>query len=290
MRYINIILPVILWLNIGPLMSSARSIITPQISDDYVRRLSTQPSLAGRLSIPDSLSSLEKEAMTFLLAYLPTADLLDYDNDFYLENVRLAIKASEEMPWGNDVPDREWRHFVLPVRVNNEDLDNSRKIFYEELKPRIKDLSMKDAILEINHWCHEKVSYQPSDPRTSSPLVTMANALGRCGEESTFAVAAFRSVGIPARQVYTPRWAHTDDNHAWVEVWADGQWWFLGACEPEPLLNLAWFNAPATRGMLMTTKVPGAYDGPEEKLEVRPVSTVINVTQNYAPTAISTVY
>lgn len=56
------------------------------------------------------------------------------------------------------------------------------------------------------------------------------------GEESTFLVAALRSVGIPARQVYTPRWAHTDDNHAWVEAWADGKWYFLGACEPEPVL------------------------------------------------------
>lgn len=68
-------------------------------------------------------------------------------------------------------------------------------------------------------------------------------AYGRCGEESTFTVAALRSVGIPARQVYTPRWAHTDDNHAWVER-ADGEWYFFGACEPEPVLNLGWFNAP----------------------------------------------
>ena len=82
-----------------------------------------------------------------------------------------------------------------------------------------------------------------------------ARHTGRCGEESTLLVAALRSVGIPARQVYTPRWAHTDDNHAWVEAWADGKWYFLGACEPEPVLNLGWFNAPASRGMLMHTKV-----------------------------------
>lgn len=81
---------------------------------------------------------------------------------------------------------------------------------------------MRNAILEVNHWCHEKAVYQPSDARTSSPLATVRTAYGRCGEESTFLVAALRSVGIPARQVYTPRWAHTDDNHAWVEAWADG--------------------------------------------------------------------
>ena len=124
------------------------------------------------------------------------------------------------MPWGDKVPDREWKHFVLPPRINNEALDSSRVVFYEELKDRVKGMSMEEAILEVNHWCHEKVSYRASDGRTSNPLSAVSQAIGRCGEESTFTVAALRSVGIPARQVYTPRWAHTDDNHAWVEAWA----------------------------------------------------------------------
>lgn len=265
------------------------SILTPEARRDYTRRLTEQPAIASRISIPDSLDSDEKEALEFLYAYISTPDALDYDTDFFLENIRMSLLARDEMPWGLNVPEREWRHFVLPIRVNNENLDHSRKVFYEELKNRVKGLSMEEAILEVNHWCHEKVSYQPSDARTSSPLATVCNALGRCGEESTFTVAALRSVGIPARQVYTPRWAHTDDNHAWVEAWADGKWHFLGACEPEAVLDLAWFNAPASRGMLMTTKVTGAYDGPEEQLSLTPITTVINVTENYAPVSSSTV-
>ena len=271
------------------LTASAREILTERAAQDYEARLKAQPALAGRLSLPTGVTQNEGDALKFLYAYMSTPDALDYDNGYYLDNVRLALQAAEEMPWGKSVPDREWRHFVLPVRVNNENLDESRRVFYEELKPRVKDLSIEDAILEVNHWCHEKVSYQPSDPRTSSPLATVGNALGRCGEESTFTVAALRSVGIPARQVYTPRWAHTDDNHAWVEAWANGRWYFLGACEPEAVLDLAWFNSSASRGMLMTTKVTGAYDGPEEQLEMTPITTIINVTENYAPVETSTV-
>ena len=151
--------------------------------------------------------------------------------------------------------------------------------------PRLKGMTMEEAALEVNHWCHEKVSYRPSDGRTAAPLATMRNSIGRCGEESTFAVSAMRSVGIPARQVYCPRWAHTDDNHAWVEAWADGKWWFLGACEPEPVLNLGWFNAPASRAMLMHTRAFGDYQGPEEALLRTSNFTEINLTSNYAPTA-----
>ena len=231
----------------------------------------------------DQLSPAEREAMEFLYAYMPLADVTDYPASYYLDQVRATFRTRKEMGW--KVPEREFRHFVLPLRVNNENLDTSRVAFYRELGPRVKGMSMKDAILEVNHWCHEKMSYQPSDARTSSPLASVVNALGRCGEESTFCVAALRSVGIPARQVYTPRWAHTDDNHAWVEAWADGEWHFIGACEPEPVLDLGWFNAPASRAMLMHTKVFGRYDGPEEVVLESPNYTEVNLIDNYATTA-----
>ena len=229
------------------------------------------------------LTTTEREALTFLYAYMPLGDIACYDGEFFLKNVQTSLQARAEMPWGKTIPEREFRHFVLPVRVNNENLDSSRWIFYNELKPRIQHLSLYDAVLEVNHWCHEYVTYTPSDSRTSSPLASIKTAYARCGEESTFLVAALRSVGIPARQVYTPRWAHTDDNHAWVEAWVDGKWYFLGACEPEPVLNLGWFNAPASRGMLMHTKVFGKYDGPEEVMQRTPLFTEINVIDNYAP-------
>ena len=252
------------------------------VEDDFRSR----GELLGRAGVRlDSmpLTRSEKEAMEFLYAYMPLGDILNYPAEYYLDNFRLTEKAVMKMPWGKSVPERELRHFVLPIRVNNENLDTSRAVFYEELAPRVCGLSMKEAILEVNHWCHEKAVYQPSDSRTSSPLATVKTAYGRCGEESTLLVAALRSVAIPARQVYTPRWAHTDDNHAWVEAWADGEWHFLGACEPEPVLDLGWFNAPASRGMLMHTKVFGWYDGPEEVVSVSPNYTEINVIRNYAP-------
>ena len=237
----------------------------------------------------ETMTREENEAMRFMYAYMPLGDLTDYPGEFHLAHVKAALRARAEMPWGKDIPERKFRHFVLPYRVNNENMDSARIVFYRELKPRIENMSLKEAVLEINHWCHEKVAYTPSDMRTSAPLASVRTAYGRCGEESTFAVSAFRAMGIPARQVYTPRWAHTDDNHAWVEVWVDGKWHFLGACEPEPVLDLAWFNAPASRGMLMHTKVFGHYHGPEEVMETTDNYTEINVIDNYADTATTTV-
>ncbi len=217
-----------------------------------------------------AMAQSETECLAFLYQYMPTPDSVDYSKAYWRHQVRMSLKARTQMPWGKSVPLWEFENFVLPVRVNNESLDDARTVIYKELAPRLKGLSMEQAALEVNHWCHEKVSYRPSDGRTSAPLATMRNSIGRCGEESTFTVSALRAVGIPARQVYCPRWAHTDDNHAWVEVWVDGRWRFMGACEPEAVLDKGWFNWAASRAMLVRTF---DYAGHE-----------IATTATYAPT------
>ena len=206
--------------------------------------------LFAALSVP-AMAQSESECLAFLYKSMPTPDSVDYPKAYWQRQVRMALKARSQMPWGKRVPQWEFENFVLPVRVNDEVLDEARTMIYKELAPRLKGFSMEQAALEVNHWCHEKVSYRPSDGRTSAPLATMRNSIGRCGEESTFTVSALRAVGIPARQVYCPRWAHTDDNHAWVEVWVDGRWRFMGACEPEAVLDKGWFNWAASRAMLI---------------------------------------
>lgn len=227
-----------------------------------------------------------EEALAFLYQYMPLPDQVRFERAFYSQMVSLALQSRQKTSWGQKVPKREWMHFVLPPRVNNEDLDMFREQYFDELHKRVEGMTMEEAALEVNHWCHEHVSYQPSDMRTSGPCSTIRSAIGRCGEESTLTVAALRTVGIPARQVYTPRWAHTDDNHAWVEAWIDGEWKFMGSCEPEPVLNLGWFNAPASRAMLMHTKAFGHYDGPERVMTETACYTEIDVTDTYAPTSV----
>jgi len=230
------------------------------------------------------ITEKERDALKFMYAFMPLSDLADYNGDFFLANADLALKSKDETKWGKDIPDYIFLHYVLPIRVNNENLDSFRISYHDELISRIKMLDIKDAALEINHWCHEKVSYQPSDIRTSSPMATILSARGRCGEESTLTVAALRTAGIPARQVYTPRWAHSDDNHAWVEIWDRGEWYYLGACEPEPVLDRGWFTEPARRAMLIHTKSFGAPYGNENTINKFKYFSEVNNLAKYAIT------
>ncbi len=264
-----------------------------EVHADFETRMAEFPMLEVQL---DTLCRAEREAMEFLYAYMPLSDLADYTPQFFLQQVRYAFKARAEMPWGKDVPEDVFRHFVLVYRVNNENLDTARMVFFRELKERVQGMTIEEAALEVNHWCHEHVAYRASDSRTSAPLATMRTSLGRCGEESTFAVTALRAVGIPARQCYTPRWAHCDDNHAWVEVYIpgsesgvkgttpSGEWKFLGACEPDPRLNMSWFSVPSTRCMMVHSKAFGRYKGDEEVVKRTSLYSELNLLSHYAPT------
>ena len=242
---------------------------------------------AALVSCGSGPKSEAEQYVDFLYAYMPWPDLAAQPMTYWQANVDKTLEVRDRMGW--DIPEREFRHFVLPLRVNNEPLDDFRTLYADTLCARVEGMTIGEAALEINHWCHEMATYQPSDGRTSSPLQTIQRGVGRCGEESVLAVAALRAAGIPVRQVYTPRWAHTDDNHAWVEVFVDGKWQFMGACEPEPRLNMAWFTGPVSRALILHTKVFGDYHGDEDVIQRTPCYTEINVIRGYVPARRSTV-
>ena len=94
----------------------------------------------GIVSPTDSLrfvdvTAEERDAMTYLYAYMSLPDLMDHSIAYHLDNVRVTLRAREEMPWGKEVPGALFRAFVLPKRVNNEVLDDFRTTYYDELSP-----------------------------------------------------------------------------------------------------------------------------------------------------------
>ncbi len=202
-----------------------------------------------------SLGTEEAKYLKAVLSLLPESDLTEYGEDFFLEDLREALRAREEFPWCRELSERDFFLYVLFPRVNDEELCHCRGFFRELLAPRVKGLSLQDAILEANRFCAEQVTYRSTDGRTLSALEVYSRGYGRCGEETLFAVNVLRSVGIAARQVYTPLWSHCDDNHAWVECFDSERWRYFGACEPEPVLDCGWFTPAASRAMAVRTKI-----------------------------------
>jgi transglutaminase-like putative cysteine protease len=239
----------------------------------------------------DICTSDEKYCLKFLYAVMPFSDMATHEFGLFLAFVRSALKTRDNMPWGKKIATNIFLNYVLFYRVNNENIEDYRELFYNQIYPRIQDQSMLDAALEVNYWCYEKATYKTTDDRTASPLTVIKSGYGRCGEESTLAVCALRSVGIPARECYVPRWSHCDDNHAWVEVWIDGELNYMGACEPEPVLNKSWFTYAASKAMLVESKV--FSNMVDEKSEVfvccNDHLTIVNNLKTYAAVKLLTV-
>ena len=198
----------------------------------------------------------------------------------------LATRAANQ--YGADIPEDIFAQYVLCPRVNNERAQRHRCFFAEKLKARVQGKSIADAALSVNLWCCEQVTYHSSDDRTEGPITAYLSGIGRCGEESAFAVCALRSVGIPARQVYSPWWSHCDDNHAWVEVYTGDGWHYMGACEPEYELDRGWFMAASRRAMLVHSRAFSSYTAEglagEELIEKRGEAYLFNQTARYADT------
>ena len=193
-------------------------------------------------------------ALKFLYTTMPLSDVGNYSVSSFLDYAEHGVFLWENSPYVKKMPEEIFLNYILYHRINTEEILDCRSIFYEDLKDRVQGKSMAEAAIEINYWCAEKATYHTTDNRTIAPINVYRCGNGRCGEESTFTISALRSAGIPARQVYAPFWSHCDDNHAWVELWCDGKWYFTGACEPEPILNKGWFTNASSRAMMVHSR------------------------------------
>ncbi len=238
----------------------------------------------------------EAQALTFLYSAMPLSDLLDYPASLFLAYARHGVYLWNQGLFAGRVPEKIFANYVLHYRVNNEDIADVRGFFHDRIMAAAEEGSrlaqggsMYDAAIEVNFWCAREATYRSTDGRTQNPRTMFGVTMGRCGEESTLGVTALRSVGIPARQIYAPLWTHCDDNHAWVEVWCDGEWHFFGACEPEERLDRGWFVEPASRAMILHTRWFGKDDPQELQVGPKGMAKVLNQMERYAQTVRLTV-
>lgn len=221
----------------------------------------------------------------FLIANLPACDLAQAQSEVLLEHLAYADTARQELPWGVKVPEDVFYHYVLPPRVSQEPLEAWRRYFFEQLFSVVMECkTMEEASYEVNRWCAERVVFKPTQRRDQGPLESLKGGYGRCEELSILYISALRSVGIPARMAWTPYWSTSDNNHAWVEVWADGRWQYTGACEPQSKLCVAWFDAPVKRTGLVLTESFGQPEDGKNIYKKGQGEAMLNVTPTYART------
>lgn len=204
------------------------------------------------LRLAGKIDSATAQAMA---ANLTTADWYEADLASLMDAFQATIDARKRFAWGKKIPEDIYRKYVVPLRVGDEPLQPFRRKFLDEIAPRLASLhSLARAALEVNLFLGERVGFKPTDRRSQGPLTTLSCGFGRCGELMILAIDAMRSVGIPARGVWVPYWSAQDNNHAWIEVYTEDGWKYMGAAEPATRLNKAWFDKAVQRaGIVLTT-------------------------------------
>jgi len=206
------------------------------------------------------------EAMRFLIANLPLADLGSISTEMLIETVELAMEAYFSHDYA-DYDAATWAHYVLPPRNSQEPLSDWRPYFKAELEGLVADCAiLEEAAIIVNKWCGERVGFKQTQRRDQGPLTTLKSGYGRCEEMVIVYVCACRSVGIPVRQASCPWWSWGDNNHAWVEVLgSDGRWHYVGGCEPRDSLDDAWYNTAVKRAPIVGSRCFGLPEemGPE---------------------------
>ena len=230
-------------------------------------------------------------ALKYLYMTMPCSDMGNYSFEIFLDYAKNSVRIWHESEGVKLLPEDIYLNYVLYHRVNEEEIAPCRTLFAEEISKFMEEngnetllsgFNRKKTAIEVNYWCAQEATYHCTDDRTLSALTVYRRGNGRCGEESVFTVNAMRSIGIPSRQVYAPKWSHCDDNHAWVEIWNDGEWYFLGACEPLPILNRGWFTNASSRAMMVHSRWFDQAESGEEKIGTDGMVTMLNELSRYA--------
>ncbi len=219
----------------------------------------------------------------FLLSAMPDVDLVNLKADDFINYFDALNKNYQRVPWKNIIDTNLFYHYILPHRVSQEPLENFTEIYVDTLYNLIKKTrNMRDAVFKINEWVYTKMVYEPTEYWDQNALTTIKRGIGRCEEMSILFIKALRTVCIPARHTYTPWWAHTNSNHAWVEIWVDGKWHSLGGGELTDLDN-AWFETPSKRAPIIKSIVYGQLSSEKEIIDKSESNyTIINSTPNYS--------
>ncbi len=191
----------------------------------------------------------EREAMAWLMAWMPCGDLDTMRLDLLRENVTYACRARAQFPWAQTLPDSIFLNEVLPYAAVDEVRDAWRGDFYARFAPCVAGCrTLREAAEAVNRSIVERVGVEYNTLRektNQSPAESMRQHMASCTGLSVLLVDALRSVGVPARFVGTPAWHDDRGNHSWTEVWFDGEWHFTEYYFSG--FDRAWFLADAGR-------------------------------------------
>ncbi len=220
--------------------------------------------------------------MAFLIAYEYDAVLAESDPMALYDNYLMLREhlRTYEMPYNVEM----FLSYIAKQTVTDERLEAYRRVF---LDSGLRDIMNEnpdplELYRAVSLWCLQRLQFRQTSGRDQTPLDIIGKSLiGRCEEMQILFVAACRVVGLPSRPASTPYWAHMDNNHAWAEVYLNGEWRYTGDMDAAYYPDQTWFSGMIDKTVLILARA-SLPDENDEVLAEGIYGSVINSTPNYA--------
>ncbi|MBN1151488.1 transglutaminase domain-containing protein [candidate division WOR-3 bacterium] len=202
-------------------------------------------------------------------------------------SVKYPEISAERFNWSQPIPEEIWKKYVIYPRLSQEPLEDYRPFFFEILADSLDTCqNARSAVEAIFRWSSSVIKFRQTSRRDQGPLETFYSGYGRCEELMIFSASICRTFGIPAREAFVPYWSFTDNNHAWTEVFIDGDWHYI---DEGATLDRAWFSDFLGKTALVLAVSPG-FDEGEDVIKTYNDASLVNVTGNYAHSGILTFF
>ncbi len=150
-----------------------------------------------------------------------TSDLETIKADYLIRNIDLAFEAWQGNSWSQGYTEELFREYILPHRIDTEDLSDWRTFFVERYRPMIDTMTAPKTvrnvasliIKEVNSWLvfsYDALMLKPA----MTPAEAYGHGLGECNNIADIFVLALRAMGIAATKDVIPVWGSSYGGHA----------------------------------------------------------------------------
>jgi len=149
-------------------------------------------------------------------------DVTHITAEYLINNIDLAFKVWQEMPWGKHVPFDVFCEEILPYRVSSEPLENWRnKVLasFADIYNSFRNdttITSVEACRRVNDLLPRFRMDKDFPPMSYSQL--MATTRSTCDGMAALGIFVMRGLGIPVTLEMTPMWHDYPWGHTWNSV------------------------------------------------------------------------
>ena len=202
------------------------SVLTNQKLFQYVDQLNEELGF-------EALQQFDFNDVMALVRQLGQLDRYNLSPADFLAHLSAATEVRDQFTFEENLSQEEFEKYLLPLRIRYESTARSswRPFFKTLFLPMVEEKSIAEAADKILVFINRRISCAPETTYVLpyrgdlDPLTTWKGKHGDEIDVSILACAALRSVGIPARLVYTPHIRKTKGGKVWVEYMTEQKKW-----------------------------------------------------------------